>query len=71
MPGSFGEKCGSAAQGAPKALLFFFKVLWFSIFNMFGRYQMKGLEEQEVMKREEEENFHHIETDTEYIFFGI
>ena len=35
---------------------------------MFGRYQMKGLEDQEVMKREEEANFHHIETDAEYNF---
>ena len=33
---------------------------------MCGRYQMEGLEDQEVMKGEEEANFPHIETDTEY-----
>jgi hypothetical protein len=27
---------------------------------------MEGLEDHEVMRREEEANFHHIETDTEY-----
>jgi hypothetical protein len=34
--------------------------------RMCGRYQMEGLEDQEVMKREEEVNFPHIKTNTDY-----
>jgi hypothetical protein len=35
---------------------------------LFCRYQIEGMEDQDVMKREEEANFPHIESDTEYNF---
>ena len=44
-------------------MLYNHNIIVMSKSRMFGRYQIEGLEDQEVMKREEEANFHHIETD--------